>query len=260
MADILQKIAAYKREEVNALKSHAADIRARAADAAAPLGFKAALAECNGPALIAEVKKASPSKGLIRAEFDPSSIATSYAEGGAACLSVLTDGPSFQGSAQAFAEVRQIVSLPLLRKDFMVDPLQVYESRAMGADCILIIMAMIEDSLAQDLYDCAISLGMNTLIETHDKVEVERALLIGGDLIGINNRNLKTFETTLNTFKLLAPQVPKNKLLVAESGIFTFDHIMDLTSHGAAAFLVGESLMRQDDVKLATRNLLGRSA
>ncbi|WP_017930584.1 indole-3-glycerol phosphate synthase TrpC [Robiginitomaculum antarcticum] len=260
MSDILQKIAAYKHDEVDALRPHAADIKARAADAPAPRGFARALAEARGPALIAEVKKASPSKGLIRDNFDPANIARAYQAGGATCLSVLTDGPSFQGSADGFAEVRKAVKLPLLRKDFMVDPLQIYESRAMGADCILIIMAMIEDGLAKDLFNMAKDLGMDSLIETHDMDELDRALVLGGNLIGINNRNLKTFETTLTTFKTLAPRIPIEKFLVAESGIFTPGHILDLTAHGARAFLVGESLMRQDNVELATRRLLGLSA
>lgn len=257
MVDILQKIAAYKRDEVTALRSQASTIISQAKSAPKPRGFAHALRGAQGPALIAEVKKASPSKGVIRDDFDPTQIAKAYQAGGAACLSVLTDGPSFQGSAQVFADVRKAVDLPLLRKDFMVDPLQVYESRAMGADCVLIIMAMIEDRLAQDLYDLATELGMDALIETHNAFELRRALHLGGHLIGINNRNLRTFDTTLDPFKALAPTVPDEALLVAESGIFTSDDILDLTRHGARAFLVGESLMRQDDVETATRALLG---
>ena len=259
MADILQKIAAYKREEVTALRPEAPSIMRKAKSASKPRGFTEALRITNGPALIAEVKKASPSKGLIREDFNPAEIAKAYQAGGAACLSVLTDGPSFQGSAKVFADVRAETDLPLLRKDFMVDPLQVYQSRAMGADCVLIIMAMIEDSLAKDLYDLSTELGMDALIETHDAIELRRALRLGGDLIGINNRDLRTFDTSLDTFKSLAPDVPESTLLVAESGIFTPDHILDLTEHGARAFLVGESLMRQDDVEAATRILLGHA-
>lgn len=258
MADILQKIAAYKREEVTALRPDASEIMTKARSASKPRGFTAALRNIEGPALIAEVKKASPSKGLIRADFDPAKIAQSYQSGGAACLSVLTDGPSFQGSARVFAQVRAATDLPLLRKDFMVDPLQVYQSRAMGADCVLIIMAMIDDGLAKDLYDLSTELGMDALIETHDAFELRRAMKLGGDLIGINNRDLRTFDTTLDTFKSLAPAAHKNALLVAESGIFTTDHILDLTAHGARAFLVGESLMRQENVEQATQVLLGK--
>jgi len=260
MVDILQKIAAYKREEVAALRPYADSIVAKAKSAPKPKGFSRALRQTDGPALIAEVKKASPSKGLIRDDFNPAQIAKGYQSGGASCLSVLTDGPSFQGSAEVFADVRAAVDLPLLRKDFMVDTLQVYESRAMGADCVLIIMAMIEDGLAKDLYDLATELGMDALIETHDARELNRALKLGGNLIGINNRDLRTFDTSLETFKDLAPTVPNDALLVAESGIFTPDHILDLTKHGAWAFLVGESLMRQDDVEAATRVLLGKTA
>jgi len=258
MADILRKIADYKRGEVMALRANASAIMAQAKLAPTPRGFMAALRSADGPAIIAEVKKASPSKGLIRSDFNPAKIAKAYYSGGAACLSVLTDEPSFQGSAEAFAQARAATPLPLLRKDFMIDPLQVYQSRAMGADCVLIIMAMIDDALAQDLYDLSVELGMDALIETHDGLELRRALRLGGHLIGINNRDLRTFDTTLDTFKSLAPNVPKDALLVAESGIFTPDHILDLTAHGARAFLVGESLMRQDDVEKATQILLGQ--
>lgn len=261
MTDILSKIAAYKRGEVKTLLADTsrADLD-RAARLAVPVkGFQSALlsASKSRPALIAEVKKASPSKGLIREDFDPAKIASAYERGGAACLSVLTDGPSFQGSEAAFTAAKQACALPLLRKDFMVDTAQIIQSRAMGADCILIIIAMIDDALAADLFSAAHDYGMDALIETHDATEVERALKLGGTLLGINNRNLRTFETKLSTFKSLAKDIPDVALLVAESGIFTHDDMLELTRDGAQAFLVGESLMRQDDVEQATRELIG---
>lgn len=261
MTDILSKIAAYKHDEVRALLAETpwADLD-RAAKSAAPVkGFQNALlnASKSRPALIAEVKKASPSKGLIREDFDSAKISSAFERGGAACLSVLTDGPSFQGSEAAFVAAKQACALPLLRKDFMVDTAQIVHSRAIGADCILIIMAMIDDALAADLFAAATDLGMDALIETHDTVEVERALKLGGTLLGINNRNLRTFETKLSTFKSLANDIPDEALLVAESGIFTNEDVLELTRDGAQAFLVGESLMRQDDVEQATRALIG---
>jgi len=235
--DVLKKIASYKADEVAALKSRIsyADLR---------------------PALITEVKKASPSKGLIRVDFNPVEIAQSYERGGAACLSVLTDGPGFQGSNQIFKDVRAACPLPLLRKDFMVDPVQIIESRAMGADCILIIMAMIDDSLAKDLFDTAADLGMDALIETHTKDEVTRGLKLGGTLMGVNNRDLRTFETSLDTFAHLAEDIPQGCTLIAESGIFTRNDIERLITQGAEGFLIGESLMRQDDVEQAVRDLV----
>ena len=263
MADILQKIAAYKREEVAALRKHRGGFQLYDAIAGAsePRGFLSALerAAKTGPALIAEVKKASPSKGLIREDFNPAAIARAYEAGGAACLSVLTDGPSFQGSEAAFTAARGACALPALRKDFMVDTIQVLESRAMGADCVLIIMAMIDDVLAADLIAAATDYGMDALIETHTPMEVERALKLGGRLLGINNRNLKTFETKLSTFADLAKDMPADAFLVAESAIFTADDVLTLASYGAQGYLVGESLMRQDDVELATRRLLGQT-
>lgn len=263
MADVLEKIAGYKRDEVRALRASitAADLDKAARAADAPRGFLAALEAkaARGPALIAEVKKASPSKGLIRKDFNPAEIARSYETGGAACLSVLTDGPSFKGSEQAFRDARAACTLPALRKDFMVDTIQIAQSRAMGADCILIIMAMIDDVLAADLLAAAKAYGMDALIETHTPMEVERAIKLGGRLLGINNRNLKTFETKLSTFSDLSRDIPADAFLVAESAIFTADDIMTLAAAGAQGYLVGESLMREDDVELATRKLLGQA-
>ena len=261
MADILQKIAAYKRDEVKALraKTSDADLDAKARSRPEPRGFLAALEAkaARGPALIAEIKKASPSKGLIRKDFTPAKFAKNYEDGGAACLSVLTDAPSFKGSAKAFKDARSACALPALRKDFMVDTIQITESRAMDADCILIIMAMIDDVLAADLLAAATDYGMDALIETHTPMEVERALKLGGRLLGINNRNLKTFETKLSTFGDLAKDMPADAFLVAESAIFTSDDILTLAAAGAQGYLVGESLMRADDVEAATKRLLG---
>ena len=263
MPDILAKIARYKRKEVAAFKSETSqdELKALISMQPEPRGFLKALCEVSKscPALIAEIKKASPSKGLIRENFKPTEIARAYQDGGAACLSVLTDGPSFQGSALYLRQAKAISTLPILRKDFMVDPCQIYQSRAQGADAILIIMAMVSDTLARHLLKLATRLGMDALVETHDKVEMQRALDIGATFIGINNRNLKTFKTSLDTFENMAAYAPHSAFLVAESGIFTPDHILELTSNGAQAFLVGESLMRQNDVKLATEKLLGIS-
>lgn len=264
MADtpnILKKIAAYKRDEVKALRAEVSlkELRAKAAAMPAPKPFAAAIrdAAINGPALITEVKKASPSKGIIRENFDPVAIAKSYEDGGAACLSVLTDGPGFQGSNDIFKAVRNISSLPLLRKDFMLEPIQITESRVMGADAILVILAMIDDKTAKALMDEATRLGMDALVETHDLTEVKRAINLGASLIGVNNRDLRTFETTLDTFGPLAQHIPAGTTLIAESGIFTPDDILKLTASGAHGFLIGESLMRQDDVLLATRIMRG---
>ena len=262
MTDILSEIAAYKREDVAARKARTSQsaIEALAATASAPRGFRAALErhveDTGRPALIAEIKKASPSKGLIRSDFDPPALARAYERGGANCLSVLTDGPSFQGDDAFLGQARNATALPCLRKDFLVDPWQVAESRALGADCILIILAMIDDALAAELLAEAERLGMDTLIETHDEAEMARACMLGGDLVGINNRSLRTFEVDLETTARLAMLSPVRALLVAESGIFTADDMATVSEAHAQAALVGESLMRQPDVEAATRALL----
>ena len=262
MTDVLARIAAYKREEVAARKAALSQdaIEARARAASAPRGFRNALArhveETGRPALLAEIKKASPSKGLIRADFDPPALAKAYERGGATCLSVLTDGPSFQGDDAFLGQAREATALPCLRKDFLVDPWQVAESRALAADCILIILAMIDDAVAAELMAEAERFGMDALIETHDEAEMERATRLGGDLVGINNRSLRTFEVDLANTEVLAMLSPPRALLVAESGIFTREDVARVAAAGAKAILVGESLMRQADVEAATRALL----
>ena len=265
MSDVLARICADKRQHVARRRAERplADVEAAARTASPPRGFADSLVAAGsegGYGLIAEIKRASPSKGLIRADFDPATLARAYAAAGAACLSVLTDEPYFQGSDDHLTAARAAVPLPVLRKDFMLEPYQIAEARALGADCVLLIMAALADDEARELEAAATDWAMDVLVEVHDRAEMERALRLDARLIGVNNRDLRTLTVDIATTEALAPMVPPDRVLVSESGLARRDDLARLSRAGADGFLIGESLMRQDDVEAATRALLAPAA
>lgn len=258
---ILEEICLKKRAHVEACKARIPldDLEDMVEDNAPPCGFIEAIKTHDQPAIIAEVKKASPSKGLIRPDFDPVNIAKTYEANGAACLSVLTDVPYFQGADVYLEKIKMHVDVPVLRKDFMIDPYQIYESRVLNADCVLLIMACLDDGLARELYDLSVALGMDVLVEVHDRTELDRALRLEPAMIGVNNRNLKTMEVDVQTSFALAEHIPENVISISESGLYDYQAISDLQNAGYHGFLVGESLMRQENVGTALQKLRGKS-